>query len=258
MNYFTSKISAEKYSAGRPDFHANTINHIKDFLKLDKRLNKVLDIACGTGLSTKALLPIANNVYGTDLSAEMLKVAFEKDKINYRIAPAEQQPFENDEFDLVTVSSGVHWFDIDAFLIEANRLLKTGGWLVIYENFFSGDMDGRDDFKKWVNEVYYKQSFPSPPRNKHYDWSPENLQLKGFTIHSPENFKNAVSFNKIQLINYFLSQSNISAAVESGKTTYDEVEKWLDAELSEFFEDTSIKRTLYFDNWIKYLQMIDR
>jgi predicted TPR repeat methyltransferase len=68
MNYFNAKTAAERYSKGRPDFHSNTIKHIKDYLHLDKKLNNALDIACGTGLSTKALLEIATNVYGTDTS----------------------------------------------------------------------------------------------------------------------------------------------------------------------------------------------
>ena len=51
------------------------------------------------------------------------------------------------EFDLVTVSSASHWFDIDALLDEARRILKPNGWLVIYENNFTGKMEGNDDFK---------------------------------------------------------------------------------------------------------------
>ncbi len=64
MNHFNLKTAAERYSKGRPDFHSNTIKHIKDYLHLDKKLHNALDIACGTGLSTKALLEIATNVYG--------------------------------------------------------------------------------------------------------------------------------------------------------------------------------------------------
>src|SRR6187549_2325954 len=112
MNYFSPKTAAERYSKGRPHFHSNTIQHIKDYLRLDKKLNNALDIACGTGLSTKALLEIATNVYGTDMSQEMLNFALQKDKINYSVASAEQQPFADSNFDLITVSSGVHWFDI--------------------------------------------------------------------------------------------------------------------------------------------------
>jgi ubiquinone/menaquinone biosynthesis C-methylase UbiE len=255
MNFFSSKTSAEKYAVGRPDFHASTINHIREFLHIENKLPKALDIACGTGLSTKALLLIADDVYGTDLSPEMLAVAHEKDKIHYTIAPAEKQPFENDEFDLITVSSGVHWFNIDAFLNEANRLLKNQGWLVIYENFFAGEMEGRDDFKTWLKEVYL-QRFPSPPRNKNYDWSPENLQTKNFTIRIPENFKNPQRFNRQQLINYFITQSNIIAAVESGDYTYAAIEQWLNDELSAYFEDADTTHVFYYGNWIKYLQKV--
>ena len=108
MNYFNQKTAADRYSKGRPDFHNNTIKHIKDYLHLGKKLNNALDIACGTGLSSKALFEIAINVYGTDTSQEMLNFASQPDKIHYSVASAEQQPFADNSFDLITVSSGVH------------------------------------------------------------------------------------------------------------------------------------------------------
>jgi ubiquinone/menaquinone biosynthesis C-methylase UbiE len=253
MNFFSSSIAAERYAAGRPDFHANTINRVRDFLNIDSKLPRALDIACGTGLSAKALLPVAEKVYGTDMSEEMLSRAHEKSKIYYAVATAEKQPFDDAEFDLITVSSGVHWFNIDAFLMEANRLLKMKGWLVIYENFFAGEMEENEEFKKWANEVYL-QRFPSPPRNKYYDWSEDNMRPMNFTIHTPENFKNQVAFNKSQLINYFTTQSNIIAAVDSGKYTYGEIEEWLNNELPVYFENESATRIVSYGNWIKYLQ----
>src|SRR5437762_2655807 len=102
MNYFNPKTAAERYSKGRPGFHSNTIKHIKDYLHPDQKLNNALDIACGTGLSTMVLLEIAKNVYGTDDSPEMLHFASQSDKIHYSIAPAEQQPFPDNDFDLIT------------------------------------------------------------------------------------------------------------------------------------------------------------
>jgi ubiquinone/menaquinone biosynthesis C-methylase UbiE len=135
-NHFTTLSAAVRYAIGRPYFHENTIERIQAFLKLDTKLNVALDVACGTGLSTKALLKIADHVYGTDSSQEMLHLAALSDKIHYTLATAENQPFNNATFDLITVSSGVHWFSIDAFLTEANRLLKPAGWLVLYENLF--------------------------------------------------------------------------------------------------------------------------
>lgn len=253
MNYFHPKTAAERYSKGRPDFHSNTIKHIKDYLQLDKKLDKALDIACGTGLSTKALLEIANNVYGTDVSHEMLKLASPSDKINYSLAPAEQQPFTDNTFDLITVSSGVHWFDIDKFLAEANRLLKSKSWLVLYENHFIAEMIGNDNFTNWFSNVYLKR-FPSPPRNNAYAWTNENLIPRNFNFVKEERFKNSITLNKKQLALYFTTQSNIIAAVEKNQTTYGQVENWLDEELAVFFENDEAIQAINYGNWIKYIQ----
>ena len=253
MNYFSPKTAAERYSKGRPDFHSNTIRHIKVYLQLDNKLDTALDIACGTGLSTKALLEIAGKVYGTDASQEMLSFALEPDKIQYTIATAEQQPFVDNSFDLITVSSGVHWFDIDKFLLEANRLLKTKSWLVLYENHFIADMVGNENFTRWFSDVYIKK-FPSPPRNNAYSWISKNLFPKNFNLVTEEKFKNEIVFNKKQLALYFTTQSNIIAAVEENRATYEEVDNWLEQELSSFFNNDETTQIINYGNWIKYLQ----
>jgi len=253
MNFFNLKTASERYSKGRPDFHSNTIKHIKDYLHLNKKVNNALDIACGTGLSTKALLEIVTNVYGTDLSQEMLNFALQSDKIHYSIAPAEQQPFTDNYFDLITVSSGVHWFNIDKFLAEANRLLKSKSWLVLYENHFIAEMVGNDNFTNWFQHVYLKK-FPSPPRNNSYSWTNENLNPKNFIFVTEEKFKNSINFNKKQLALYFTTQSNIIAAVEKNKITFEQVEGWLDQELVSFFDNEDTTQTINYGNWIKYIQ----
>jgi ubiquinone/menaquinone biosynthesis C-methylase UbiE len=253
MNYFNPKTAAERYSRGRPDFHCITIKHIKDYLHLDQKLYNALDIACGTGLSTKALLEIATNVYGTDASQEMLNVALQPDKIHYSVAPAEQQPFTDNCFDLITVSSGVHWFDIDKFLTEANRLLKNKSWLVLYENYFISEMVGNDNFTNWFPNVYLKK-YPSPPRNSNYAWTNENLNPKNFNFITEERFKNSTTFNKKQLTLYFTTQSNIISAVEKNETTYEQVENWLDKELALFFDNENTTQTINYGNWIKFIQ----
>ena len=253
MNYFHPKTAAERYSKGRPNFHSNTVRHIKDYLQLDKKLDTALDIACGTGLSTKALLEIAINVYGTDIAPEMLKLAVQPDKINYAVAPAEQQPFASNFCDIITVSSGIHWFDIDKFLTEANRLLKSKSWLVLYENHFIAEMVGNKNFTDWFSNSYLKR-FPSPPRNDGYAWTNENLNPKNFDFIAEERFKNAVTLTKKQLALYFTTQSNVIAAVEMAQTTYEQVENWLDQELASFFENDNTSQTINYGNWIKYIQ----
>ncbi len=253
MNYFTPYTAAERYSKGRPDFHGNTINYVKGFLKLVNKINSACDIACGTGLSTQALLNIATHVYGTDSSQAMLDFALCKDKINYQIAKAEEQPFADHFFDLITVSSGVHWFDIDKFLFEANRLLKSKSWLILYDNFFLGEMKNNDEFKDWYNLVYLK-AFPAPVRNDNYQWNNMKLKEMNFELVKEEIFNNPILFSKEELILYFTTQSNIISAVECQLATYSAIEGWLDKELSVFFTNREV--TVYYGNWIKFLQKL--
>lgn len=254
-NHFAPKNAAERYAKGRPYFHQNTVSHIQNHLKLVGKLEQALDIACGTGLSTHALLPIATKVYGTDTSEEMLKWALQPEKITYALAPAEKQPFESNTFNLITVCSGVHWFNIDQFLIEANRLLKKDGWLVLYDNFFISEIIGVEAFGNWYPEVYLKK-FPAPKRNNTYDWTNHHLSDFNFHLEKEEEFKNPILYTLDELILYLTTQSNITATVEQGIMSYEEVETWLHRELSPFFNGIE-KRTINYGNWIKYLNKLN-
>jgi ubiquinone/menaquinone biosynthesis C-methylase UbiE len=252
MNYFHNQTIAERYAKARPYFHAITMEHIREFLHLSTKLDKALDIACGTGLSTQALLDIAENVYGTDNSAEMLSQALQSDKIIYSLASAENQNFGDNEFDMITVGSGVHWFKIDAFLEEANRILKSKAWMVIYDNFFISEMEYVETFRDWFPNTYLNR-FPSPLRNNNYEWTSSNPGLNNFRIIGQEKYTNAVEFSKEDLIAYFTTQSNITNAIENGLYNYQEIEAWLDQELSPFYDEQDL-RTVYFGNTIMYLQ----
>lgn len=254
MNYFSPKNTAERCAKGRPFFHKNTMQHVIEFIKIDNKFENALDVACGTGLSTYALLDIAENVSGVDTSPEMLKLALNSHKIKYYESAAESLAFKNNHFDLITVSSGVHWFTIDKFLQEAKRVLRNKAWLVLYENHFISEMFEVENFSNWFPNVYLKK-YPSPKRNDKYEWSNENLKDKGFALIKEESFKNPVEFTKEQLILYFTTQSNVTAAVENNLSGYEEIEDWLEEELTPFFEGEQ-KRTIYYGNWIKYLQRI--
>jgi ubiquinone/menaquinone biosynthesis C-methylase UbiE len=235
MNYFAPKDAAERYAKGRPDVHGHSIDLIRSFLRLDRKVERVLDIACGTGLSTKALLAIGEEVYGT----------------------AESQPFENNTFDLITVSSGIHWFEIDKFLPEARRILKSSSWLVLYENYFNSAIEGIEGFAAWFTDVYLRQ-FPTPPRNNRYNWADENLQPMGLHFITELRTVYSIPLTKKQLALYLTTQSNIIAKVEGGRFTYGEVQTWLHKELTPFFPfDDEAPRAVSYGNWIKFIQRMD-
>jgi len=50
----------------------------------------------------------------------------------FRVASAEQSGIEANSVDLITVAQALHWFDIQAFSKEVNRVLKPGGVLAVW------------------------------------------------------------------------------------------------------------------------------
>jgi len=254
MNYFDSSEAAERYSRGRPFYHPLTIHKIIEFLGESFQWEKILDMACGTGLSSRALLETGAEIWAVDASDEMLQRAYKSTRIQYLQGSAEKLPFEESFFDIITVGSGVHWFEIDSFLKDSARVLKEKGWIILFENYFNSEMENVPEFNSWYSEVY-KLKFPSPPRNTHYDYSDKNINSKGFRWVNQMDFKNSIQLTKEELILYFTTQSNIIASVEKGSLSYREAEIWLDTALSPYFQGFE-KRTLFFGNWIKFLQKI--
>ncbi len=103
---------------------------------------KILDIATGTGdLAIASLRLKPQRVVGLDLSPQMLKVGEEKiknKKLDHIISmvegDSENLPFKDEEFDAATVAFGVRNFEnLNAGLLEINRVLKPGGKFVVLE-----------------------------------------------------------------------------------------------------------------------------
>jgi SAM-dependent methyltransferase len=100
--------------------------------------DSVLDAACGNGRLLNMLLNKARiKAYGIDISEEMIKIASkENGKISFLVSPADETPFEDNKFDLLTVCCAFHHFARPgAFMAEAGRILKSGGRLMIAEPY---------------------------------------------------------------------------------------------------------------------------
>lgn len=97
-----------------------------------------LDLCTGTGDLLPGLERQFNEVIGADFCQPMLELARSKAggsaKRKLVQADALNLPFENDSFDLVTVSFGVRNFEnLQKGLQEIQRVLKPGGRLIVLE-----------------------------------------------------------------------------------------------------------------------------
>jgi ubiquinone/menaquinone biosynthesis C-methylase UbiE len=128
MNPFLEHVNPANYDRARPYFHPSVLRRFAELLQ-QPRLASSLDVACGTGQSTAALAAVSDVVVGVDSSAVMLKHARRREATTYIQGTAEQLPFCAGTFDLVTVGLDLHWFNRDAFLREAHRVLRNNAWL---------------------------------------------------------------------------------------------------------------------------------
>ena len=71
-------------------------------------------------------------VIATDASEAQISNATAKDGVRYAITSAEESGIDARVIDLVTVAQALHWFDIDAFAKEANRVLKDAGIIAVW------------------------------------------------------------------------------------------------------------------------------
>lgn len=232
-NYFDSPAAAVRYATSRPSGHARVLEFLDRTLHPELPAGHALDVGCGTGMSTRALLPYANRVTGVDASSEMLAQAVRHPLIQYHKAHAEALPFRPDTFDLVTVSSAYHWFDADLFLAEASRVLQAGRCLVLYKAGTTGSATGQPGFDRWRREVLDVR-YPKVARN-HDRLMPNRAAVFGFTEVASEQTSHQRRYSLDDYVENLLTHSSVLRIVEGGYEPLPVARAWLRAELAPFF-----------------------
>jgi ubiquinone/menaquinone biosynthesis C-methylase UbiE len=112
---------AQGYEELHKEEQLKKIEIIKQILKI-KKTDKLLDVGCGTGLTTE---PWGCKRYGIDPSKKILERARQKDVIEYKLAPAENIPYPDKFFDAVVSITAIQNFDdIEKGLSEIKRVGK--------------------------------------------------------------------------------------------------------------------------------------
>lgn len=93
----------------------------------------VVDLGCGTGLSTRAWSGRAERIVGVEPNAAMLAAADPAPGVEYREAFAHETGLEDGRADVVTCSQSFHWMEPGPTLAEAARILRRGGVFAAYD-----------------------------------------------------------------------------------------------------------------------------
>jgi len=93
----------------------------------------VVDLGCGTGLSTRAWSGTAARTIGVEPNAAMLAAAEPARDVEYAEAFAQATGLPDASADIVTCSQSLHWMDPEPTFAEAARILRAGGVFAAYD-----------------------------------------------------------------------------------------------------------------------------
>lgn len=203
---------------------------------------KVLDVATGAGHTALVFAPHVASVTAGDLTVEMLQKVSELaatrgiKNIETRSADAEQLPFADGEFDLLTCRLAFHHFpNPEKALAEFARVVKPGGVLAMTDNFTVED----EQAAAYYNE-YEKLRDPS----HHRVWSLSELRAMltsaGFQVRATRELSKEMEFQE------WADRQRVS---DGDKQRLLEMMRAIPAPLEPLFAPRWAEGTMFFSLW---------
>ena len=243
---------AAGYASARPYLHPRVFARVRELVQPAPRFRRLLDVGCGTGLSSVAALDLADEVVGIDASVEMLGRARRAAAVHYAAAAAEAPPFPAGCFDLVLACGSLDWVDRSRFLPRAAELLPADGWLVALDFGDTGRSPEAPALQRWYDGVF-QAACPRPPAGDPVITTGEAL-VHGFDVPVFSSFASGWTFTTRDYAAFLMTESNIVAAVEYGGRAEAEVRAWLESELEPIFDGQP--RLVAFEGYIQALRRI--
>ena len=157
---------AADYAFARPSYAAEAIAHILESSRVSRP--RIVDVGAGTAQATNQLGRAAGFAVGLDPNLEMLSAAPREANVVLLQGRGEQLPVRTRSADLVTAFNAFHWFQPEAFLAEARRVLASDGRLTLVWN----DWDDRDPFTAAFVRLMRAQAGDYPPEDRAAEIAP--------------------------------------------------------------------------------------
>lgn len=233
---------ADTYDEGRPKLPSKAIEILKTYLK--NNIETIVDIGCGTGLSTEVCTLFADEVIGIEPSTDMLNKAKSKENEKMRFIQGfgNNTGLEDESADIVICSQAFHWMEPESTLKEIFRILKKGGIFAAidadYPPVINKDLEILNDYLRRKTSIIEKC------KNK---WAAEKTEhlnniknSKLFEYSKEICFEHTEKYDQERFKKFLLSQSSMQHAI---KYNYNEIAdelNTLDDKLYSAFKDKTL------------------
>jgi len=153
------------------------MNELEKFVKMLPFYSKILDVGCGSGVASKILSDKGHNLFGIDLSRELLNEAKKQPPLaNFYLQDMRNLGFKDNRFmGIWNVGSLLHLKkqDVSKALDETYRVLAPKG--IMYLSVKSGTGEGLEEDKRYGGKPKWYSYFESEEINN-------LLEKSGFKI----------------------------------------------------------------------------
>ncbi len=233
---------ADIYDEGRPKLPQKAIEIIKKYI--NRNIELIVDIGCGTGNSTEVCTDFAKRVIGIEPSKDMLNRAKgkENEKLKFKEGLGNDTGLDSNIADIVICSQAFHWMEPTSTIYEISRILKKGGVFAAIDADWLPVIDLRlEKFNKNLRKLTLnleKEETIMYPQSQHLN---NLINSDEFEFCREIFFDAEYEYDKERFKKFILSKSSIQKAIRSNYTPVMEILENLDDTLDEIFEGKSLK-----------------
>lgn len=207
-------IQSKAYAQFRPGYPQKLFDYVLQFVEERKF---AWDCATGNGQAAKVLADYFEKVEASDISQSQINNAVRKSNIEYHISPAEQTPFADNSFDLITVAQAYHWINWKKFHDEAKRVGKNNSVIAIwgYNNFSTDD----EKLNQLLHHFYYDIIFSYwDAERRHVENNYESVEFD-FDLLPAKSFGTDLTYTREHLIGYLQSWSAVQNYIKANNSS---------------------------------------
>lgn len=202
------------YARYRPTYPQALFDYILAYVPQRKQ---AWDCATGSGQAARVLAGYFEEVQASDISPAQLANAIQKENIHYHVCPAEQTPFADNSFDLITVATAYHWLDAARFRTEVLRVARPGAVIAAWAyNLLSSEDEAITELIIWFCDELVKAYWDAERRHVAENYA--NIDFDYAELPS-KTFQSAVHWSRNELMGYLETWSAVQNYIKANQSS---------------------------------------